>query len=503
MLMMLPLPWACMARTSCFMLRTTPRTLVSKVAAKLSAVWSVIGPTWPSVAALLTATSSRPNRATVLSTMARTSHSLRTSALMNSASEPNERSSLTSALPASSRRPATTTFAPFLAKATAAARPMPVKAPVINTTGLLICNPPICCPTGRVWKWPLWPRLQRPRPVAVASARSHVGSPGARGKDFVSLGAYLGDMEAAMELRHLRYFIAVAEEGSLTLAAEKRLHTSQPSLSRQIRDLEYEVGVQLMSRSVHGIELTAAGRAFLDHARLALTQAEAAKEAARRAAQPAKPTFALGFLTGQEMDWLPEAMRILHDELPNIEVKVSSQNSPDLADALMRGRLDAAFMRPEERADELVYKRVITEPFVVMFSSDHRLAAHDAVELREIVGETFIIPSKTAPTSRVVIDEYLERSGMDLRPAHRVDNLAMARSVIASTRGVALLPIYAKNFLPWSVTSRPLRGEAPTIDLVVGYHKANTSPILKTFLSRIDDLTARISRKGRGAAAPR
>src|SRR5258705_13958548 len=99
-------------------------------------------------------------------------------------------------------------------------------------------------------------------------------------------------------LRHLRYFITVAEAGSLTVAAEKRLHTAQPSLSRQIRDLEYEVGVQLMSRSVHGIELTAAGRAFLDHARLALTQAEAAAEAARRAAQPVMPTFAIAFLTG-------------------------------------------------------------------------------------------------------------------------------------------------------------------------------------------------------------
>ena len=99
-----------------------------------------------------------------------------------------------------------------------------------------------------------------------------------------------------MELRHLRYFIAVAEEGSLTLAAEKRLHTAQPSLSRQIRDLEYEVGVQLISRSVHGIELTAAGRAFLDHARLALTQAEAAAEAARRAAKPPRTLFAIGFL---------------------------------------------------------------------------------------------------------------------------------------------------------------------------------------------------------------
>src|ERR1700732_5249601 len=107
-------------------------------------------------------------------------------------------------------------------------------------------------------------------------------------------------MEAAMELRHLRYFVAVAEEGSLTLAAEKRLHTAQPSLSRQIRDLEYEVGVQLMSRSVRGIELNAAGRASLAHARQARAQVEAAREAARRAAEPAKPSFALGFLTGQE-----------------------------------------------------------------------------------------------------------------------------------------------------------------------------------------------------------
>src|SRR6202035_761601 len=113
--------------------------------------------------------------------------------------------------------------------------------------------------------------------------------------------------KAAMELRHLRYFVAVAEAGSLAVAAEKKLHTAQPSLSRQIRDLEYEVGVPLMNRSVHGIELTAAGRAFLDHARLALTQAEAAAEAARRAAQPAKTTFAIGFLTGQEIDWLAEA----------------------------------------------------------------------------------------------------------------------------------------------------------------------------------------------------
>src|SRR5712675_233358 len=312
-----------------------------------------------------------------------------------------------------------------------------------------------------------------------------------------------------MELRHLRYFIAVAEEGSLTLAAEKRLHTAQPSLSRQIRDLEYEVGVQLMIRSVHGIELTAAGRAFLDHARLALTQAEAAAEAARRAAEPANQSFALGFLTGQEMDWLPEAMRILHDELPNMEVTVSSKYSPQLADALTRRKLDIAFMRPEAQTPDLAYRLVTKEPLVAVLPSDHRLAARDAIDPHDIVGETFVSVSNTAPTLRVVINDYLERSNLGIRPHHEVDNLAMAMSLIASTRGVAFLPAYAQNFMPWSVISRPLKGEAPTIDLVVGYHKANTSPILRMFLSRIDDLAARISSKagrmsGPGlAAAPR
>src|SRR5271170_8228359 len=301
-------------------------------------------------------------------------------------------------------------------------------------------------------------------------------------------------MEAAMELRHLRYFVAVAEEGSLTLAAEKRLHTAQPSLSRQIRDLEYEVGVQLMNRSVHGIELTAAGRAFLDHARLALTQAEAATEAARRAAKPAKPTFALGFLTGQEIGWLPEAMRILGDQLPKIEVTVSSQYSPDLADALMSGKLDVAFLRREKTAGDLAYTLVTAEPLVVVLPSDHRLASRHTIDPHEILSETFISVSNTAPALRVVIDDYLKRSGLEIVASHEVDNLAMAMSLVASTRGVALLPAYAQNFLPRSVVSRPLKGEAPTIDLVVGYHRANTSPILKSFLSKINDLTRQIGR---------
>jgi LysR family hca operon transcriptional activator len=297
-----------------------------------------------------------------------------------------------------------------------------------------------------------------------------------------------------MELRHLRYFVAVAEEGSLTLAAGKRLHTAQPSLGRQMRDLEYEVGVQLMRRSVHGIELTAAGKAFLDHARLALAQVDAAVKAARRAAQPGRKTFAIGFQTGHEMNWLPRAMHALRDALKNIEVTISSDYSPDLAEALVRGRLDVAFLRAEPAFD-LCYEVVDSEPLIVLMPSDHRLASREAIHPSELVGEIFIGGSNKAMVLHAVTADYLRRSGLDMKLDHGVDNLAMAISLVASTRGMALMPAYAKNLLPRSVVSRSLEGEAPTIDLVIGYNKANPSPTLTLFLSRLDELIVPISKK--------
>ena len=298
-----------------------------------------------------------------------------------------------------------------------------------------------------------------------------------------------------VELRHLRYFVAVAEAESLTVAAEQTLHTSQPSLSRQIRDLEAEVGAQLLTRGARGVELTPAGMAFLGHARLVLSQVEAAGEAARRLAHPAKPCFTMGFLTGHELAWMPEALRILHDELPNVDVMISSQYSPRLAEALSNGKIDAAFLRREEGATDLAYELLVKEPLVVVLPSDHRLAALEAIGPQDIVGEAFITVSDTAPVLRVVIDDYLKRSGINITPAHEVDHLSMGMSLIVSTRGVGLLPAYAQNFLPSSVTSRPLKGDAPTIDLVLGYKKSNESPVLKLLLSRLDELVARALKK--------
>jgi LysR family hca operon transcriptional activator len=298
-----------------------------------------------------------------------------------------------------------------------------------------------------------------------------------------------------MELRHLRYFVAVAEAGGLTVAAQRKLHTSQPSLSRQIRDLEGEVGAQLLVRRARGIELTPAGRAFLEHARSVLLQVETATEAARRVAHTAKPCFTMGFLTGHELTWMPEALRILRDELPNIDVMISSQYSPLLADGLSKGKIDAAFLRRERGAPELAFRLLVKEPLMVVLPSDHRLAELKSIGPRDLVGETFVTVSDTAPVLRAVIDNYLKRSGIDITPAHEADHLTMGMSLIASTGGVGLLPAYAQNFLLSSVTSRPLKGDTPTIELVLGYKKSNESPILKLLLSRLDELVARVSKK--------
>ena len=298
-----------------------------------------------------------------------------------------------------------------------------------------------------------------------------------------------------MELRHLRYFVAVAEAGSLTVAAEQILHTSQPSLSRQIRDLEEEIGAQLLTRTARGIELTPAGRAFLEHIRSVLSQVEAAAEAARRVAHPGKPCFVMGFLTGHELTWMPEALQILRDELPNIDVMISSQYSPQLANALLQGKVDAAFLRREQGVPELAFRPLVKEPLVVILPSDHRLAALKAISPGDLVGETFVGVSNTAPVLRAVINDYLKRSGINITPAHEVDHVVMGVSLIASTGAVGLLPAYAQNFLTRSVTSRSLKGDTPTVDLVLGYKKSNESPILKLLLSRLDELVARVTKK--------
>jgi LysR family transcriptional regulator, hca operon transcriptional activator len=290
-----------------------------------------------------------------------------------------------------------------------------------------------------------------------------------------------------MELRHLKYFVAVAEEGSLTVAAEKRLFTAQPSLSRQLRALEEEVGAPLLVRRARGIELTPAGRAFLDHARLSLSQAAEAIAAARRIARPGKQSFSAGFLTGQEVDWLPQVTEILRNELKNIDFKVTSDFSPDIADAVQRGDIDVGFCRVEPRPD-VSYHVIAREPLAAILPSDHRLAARREIDPRELAQEAFIGYSDIPHVLRNVVDRYLRRSGVKVRPTHFLDNFTTGISLVASTRGITLLPAYVIPLLPWSVVSRPLKGKTPTIDFAAGYRKDNQSAALKCLLDGMDRL---------------
>ncbi|MEO6922308.1 MAG: LysR family transcriptional regulator, partial [Bryocella sp.] len=276
-------------------------------------------------------------------------------------------------------------------------------------------------------------------------------------------------MEDFMELRHLRYFIAVAEEGSLLHAAERRLHTSQPSLSRQIRDLELELGVKLLERKARGVELTAAGRIFLDHARLALMQIEVGCEAARNTERRHKPGFGLGFLPGQEVIWLSESLRILREEAADVDVTITTKSSPELASALMQGKIDVALLRRETRTAGLDFKFLVKEPLVVILPSRHRLARHKTIRPEDICREDFISTARVAPVLKTSIEAYAAKLGLKLKQIYDAETLSGGMSLVASTGGFTLLPTYVQNALIPSVVARPLHGEVPTIDLVMGY----------------------------------
>src|SRR6202453_1792789 len=184
------------------------------------------------------------------------------------------------------------TFAPSAARRLAIAAPMPREAPVMsaifpsNFIDIIHLLELDICSSGMSQLLSLAQGIQSPHWI------TRVASSSALEAYFVRLGGNASQAWVLeMELRHLRYFVAVAETQSLSLAAKSKLHTSQPSLSRQIRDLEQEIGAQLITRTARGVELTPAGRAFLDHARGVLLQVDAAAEAPRRGVHAGQPWF--------------------------------------------------------------------------------------------------------------------------------------------------------------------------------------------------------------------
>ncbi|MET0676880.1 MAG: LysR substrate-binding domain-containing protein, partial [Bradyrhizobium sp.] len=227
-------------------------------------------------------------------------------------------------------------------------------------------------------------------------------------------------------------------------------------------------------------------------ARLALLQVEAAADGARRAAEPQRPVLAMGFLVGLEVMWLPHLLRILREEAPEVEVTLCSQSSPELALALARGKLDVAFLRPEKQSAGLTFKLLAKEPLIAVLPADHRLASRKKIRPQDLAREIYVSSARTSPVLQAVIQDYASRVGITLKAKYEGENISSAMSLVASTGGVTLVPLYAQNMLAPNVVARALEGGTPTIDLTLGYNQANSSPLLRRLLSRADELVANV-----------
>jgi LysR family hca operon transcriptional activator len=160
----------------------------------------------------------------------------------------------------------------------------------------------------------------------------------------------------------------------------------------------------------------------------------------------------------------------------------------------MRGTVDIAFLRQEKLTTGIVFKPLVREPVVVVLPAGHRLAARKTIRPQELEREIYISSARVAPVLKAVIEEYAARVCITLEPTYDAENLSGAMSLVASTGGLTLFPLYVRNILTRSFVTRPLRGEPPTIELMMGYNKSNTSQVLNRFLSRADELVDRVSR---------
>ena len=276
-----------------------------------------------------------------------------------------------------------------------------------------------------------------------------------------------------MEFRHLRYFVAVAEEGSLSEAARTLLHTAQPSLSRQLRELEDEVGVQLFERRPRGIVLTQAGIRLLEHSREILARIDEAVNDTRGVGT----VLRVGSLPGLEPEILPRVTQLARAHAPDVDVRIVSAPSPGLVEQLRAGELDMALMRQVEDATDLHFELVGSHRIVVLLPADHSVARKDAVSCEDLRDQTFIAVSRrAAPGVRSAVDAWCHQQGLTLIPSHSADNIASGVALILTTRGFSLMPDYAGPLIPPEVTVRPLVDEPHPIPLVIAYRPKNPTP---------------------------
>ena len=289
-----------------------------------------------------------------------------------------------------------------------------------------------------------------------------------------------------MELRHIRYFLAVAEERHFTRAAAK-VGIGQPPLSQQIKDLEAEVGTRLFHRLAHGAELTAAGEAFLEGVKAMPALAERATKAARRASRGETGSLRVGFTASAAFNAVvPAAIRAFRRAYADVDLTLEEANTTRLMAGLQDGSLDAAFLRPQSAGNEAVQLRAFSEePMIVALPASHPAAAHEEVDLAALSGESFLLfPRPIGPTLYDSIVGACRAAGFEPVIGQLAPQIASIVNLVAAELGVSIVPASMSQLQVAGVTYRPMTGQAPTARIALAHRRGETSAIVRNFVAR-------------------
>lgn len=281
----------------------------------------------------------------------------------------------------------------------------------------------------------------------------------------------------------MRYFVAVADERNFTRAA-RRLGIAQSPLSQQIRGLEREVGVQLLSRTTRSVTLTQAGEAFYERARRVLGLADEAIEASRKAARGHLGRLSIGFTSSATFELLPRLARTYADRYPDVTLEVHSDlTTPEQTAALLTGRLSVGVLRPPVVAEGLAVETIRREPLVVLLANRHPRTVDREIDLADLSDEWFISQQANPPTTmHQVLINSCQAAGFVPKVRETVGGSAALLALVAGDMGIALGPYSLRHMNIDGVTFRPLRSPAVTISLALAYRKANVSPLVREFL---------------------
>ncbi|MEJ9077736.1 LysR family transcriptional regulator [Gordonia malaquae] len=287
-----------------------------------------------------------------------------------------------------------------------------------------------------------------------------------------------------MELRHLRYYIAVAEECHFGRAAA-RLHIAQPPLSQQIKQLETELGVTLLLRSTRKVELTEAGERYLERARAVIDAVDAAGTEATRIADGRLGRLGIGFTGSATYELLPSLARLLRAELPGVELDLHGEMlTPSQAAALHDGTIDLGFLRPPVHDPDLHHETVRTEPLIAVVPQSHPLASRTGgITVADLADEPFITyPSQHRSVVLDVVLDVCARAGFTPQVRHEVGETSTLVSFVAADLGVALVPDSVRHLHITGAVYLPLLDDPPGVALAIATRRGDTSPQLTRVL---------------------